>query len=91
MSTSNETRFTQILAAVESCSTDVVHYLPSRTDDGSTGDDGTLNAQTDGGQLEDHGPTENEIDDKGWRTGRMHNVQMVRSKNRSLVYQSIVT
>ena len=35
------------MAAAGSCSTDVVYYLPSWTDDGSTGNDGTLNAQTD--------------------------------------------
>ncbi len=52
MSTLNKTCFVQILAVTGSCSTDVVHYLPSRTDDGSMGDDWMLNAWTVGDRLE---------------------------------------
>ncbi len=62
-------------------STDMVHYLPSRTDNGSMGDNRMLNRQTDGGQLEDDGLTEEKPDNEGKTTGRMGNGQMVRSKN----------
>ena len=78
MSTLNKTSLFQILAVVESRSTDVVHYLPSRTDDGSTGNDRMLNAQTDGGQLEDNGLTGDGTDNKGRTTGRIHDGQTVQ-------------
>ena len=66
----------------------MVYYLPSRTDDGSTGDDGMLNAQTDGGPLKDNGLTEDGTDNKGRTTGRMQDGQMVQSK-KSLIGLSI--
>ncbi len=50
--------FLQILAVAESRSTDVVYYLPSQTDDGSMGDDGTLMRKLMMYRLEDDGLTE---------------------------------
>ncbi len=81
----------QILAAAESCSTDVVYYLLLQTDNGSTDNNRMLNVQTDGGRLEDDGLTEDGTDNEGQTTGRMRNGQTVQSKNRLLVYRSIVT
>ena len=78
MSTLKETCFLQILAAAESRSTDMVYYLPTRTDDGSRGDRRMLNTQTDGRHLEDDGLTKDRTDNKGRTTGRMRDGQMVQ-------------
>ena len=83
--------FVQILAVTGSHSTYVVHYLRSQTDDGSMGNDRTLNTQTDGRQLKDDGLTEDRTDNKGQMTGRMRDGQTVQLKNHSLVYRSIAT
>ena len=70
----------RILAAAESHSTEVLYYLPSRTDGGSTSKDGMLNMQTDGRRLWDDRVTKDGTNDEGQMTGRIRNRQMVESK-----------
>ncbi len=70
--------FSRILAAAESRSTDDVYYLPLQTDDGSMGNNGMLNVQTDGRQLKDNGLTEDGTNNEGQTTERMRNGQTVQ-------------
>ena len=65
---------------VGSCNTDVVYYVPSRTDDGSTGNNWMLDTKLVEYRIDDDGPMEDGYDDKGEMMGRMHNGQMIQSK-----------